>query len=65
MVEVAVQAHRVVCAVSPHHFDFGDYKLRPLMVYQSENLWAFICFPFYAFLVYVVICRNAYGESHL
>jgi hypothetical protein len=22
---------------SPHHFDSGDYKLRPLMVYRSEN----------------------------
>jgi hypothetical protein len=39
---------------SPHHFESGDYKLKPLMVYHSENLRAFICFPFYA-----AISRNA------
>jgi hypothetical protein len=33
----------------PHHFDSGNYKLRSLMVYHSENPWAFIHFPFYAF----------------
>jgi hypothetical protein len=25
---------------SPHHCDSGDYKLRLLMVFHSENLWA-------------------------
>jgi hypothetical protein len=65
-VEAAAQAH---CAHSftdlPHHFDSGDYKLRPLMVYRSENSRAF---PFYAFSIHAAIRRNAtpaYNESRL
>jgi hypothetical protein len=28
-----------------HHFDSGNYKLRPLMVYHSENSWAYHIYP--------------------
>jgi hypothetical protein len=30
---------------SPHHFDSGDYKLRPVMVYHSENQRACYTIP--------------------
>jgi hypothetical protein len=30
---------------SSHHMDSGDYKLRPLMVYDSENTRACYTFP--------------------
>jgi hypothetical protein len=30
---------------SPHHFDSGDYKLRPLMMYDSENPRVCYTFP--------------------
>jgi hypothetical protein len=29
----------------PHHFDSGDYKLRPLMMYHSENPQTCYIFP--------------------
>jgi hypothetical protein len=49
---------------SLHHFDFREYKLRPLMVCHSENLRACCTFPFY-----VPDVRGkaspAYNESHL
>jgi hypothetical protein len=64
--------HPLSCAGSftdsPHHFDSGDYKLRPLMVYHSKNLRAFIRFPFYAFSIHAGIRRKpnlACNESHL
>jgi hypothetical protein len=53
---------------SSHHFDSRDYKLRPLMVYHSENPRACLRFPFYAFSIYAANSRNAtpaYNESHL
>jgi hypothetical protein len=45
---------------SPHHFDTGDYKLRPLMAYHSENTRACYTFPFYGFSIHAVIRRKAY-----
>jgi hypothetical protein len=30
---------------SPHHFDSGDYKFRPLMVFHPENALACCTFP--------------------
>jgi hypothetical protein len=53
---------------SPRHFESGDYKLRPLMVYHSENPRAFIRFRLYAFSIYAVIRWNAtpaYNDNHL
>jgi hypothetical protein len=53
---------------SPHHFDSGDYKFWPLVVYHSENPRACYTSPFYAFSICAAICKNttpAYNESHL
>jgi hypothetical protein len=53
---------------SPHHLDYGYYKLRSLIVYHSENLQGFILFQFYAFSIYAAIRRKAtpaYNGSHL
>jgi hypothetical protein len=30
---------------SPHHFDFGNYKSKPLMLHHSENARAYYTFP--------------------
>jgi hypothetical protein len=40
---------------SSHHFESEEYRLIPLMGYHSEKPWAFICFLFYVFLIYVAI----------
>jgi hypothetical protein len=53
---------------SRHHFDSGNYRVRPVIVCLSKNPRTFIHFPFYAFSIHAVIRRNvipAYNESHL
>lgn len=50
------------------HFVYGDYKRRSLVMYDRENSWIFILFPFYAPLIHVAMSRNAslaYNESCL
>jgi hypothetical protein len=44
---------------SSHHFDSGYCRLRPPMVYHSENSRALKLFSFYVFSIYTAICRNA------
>jgi hypothetical protein len=70
-VRAAAQAPSVArnCIDLPHHFNSGDYKYRPLMVYHEQKIQGiFVCFPFYAFSLYATIYRNAtpaYNESQV
>jgi hypothetical protein len=53
--------------ILPHHFYHGDYKLRPLKMYQSENHRACYMFPVKSILIRVLIHSNAtpsHNKSH-
>jgi hypothetical protein len=53
---------------SPHHFDSGDYKLRPPWRITQKIHGHITRFPSYAFSILTAIRRNAtaaYNESHL
>lgn len=45
MVEAAQKVLLVAGAVSPHHFESEDYKLRPLVFHHSENTHKCYTFP--------------------
>lgn len=61
------QAHCRACsfAHSPHHFDSGIYKLRPLIVHYSNDSSTFSAFPVSGIRGSSQERNSAFNESHL